>query len=78
MFTRLQEAIAFQQQEMLRQIEKASSELGQVKSQVKDAAQIPSEPVPDVEEVVEQVRQSVIQELKENIVPPESNVVVTT
>lgn len=78
MFTRLQEAIAFQQQEMLRQIEKASSELGQVKSQVQATAEIPSEPVPDVEEVVEQVRQSVIQELKENIVPPESNVVVTT
>ena len=78
MFTRLQEAIAFQQQEMLRQIEKASSELGQVKSQVQATAEITSEPVPDVEEVVEQVRQSVIQELKENIVPPESNVVVTT
>jgi hypothetical protein len=78
MFTRLQEAIALQQQEMLRQIEKASSELGQVKSQVQATAQITPEPVPDVEEVVEQVRQSVIQELKENIVPPESNVVVTT
>lgn len=28
MFTRLQEAIALQQQEMLRQIERASAELG--------------------------------------------------